>query len=254
MSDNFDLKEQIRDYWSVRAETFDNSFSHQITEGVELDAWKLLYAEMLGSGEKHVLDLGCGTGEVSKVLLASGHRVTGLDFSDTMLAKARAKHADKGKYATFLSGDAENINQPDNTFDAVTCRHLVWTLLEPEKALTDWFRVLKPGGHLVIFDGNFMHRSITDVVLKKLIALLDKQQPQSGQLQQQNIDIRRQLPFAHGLDYAVLKSMVVTTGFREVVRHSFTPIRRAQRRIAGPADWLRSFTTDRFVLHARKPG
>lgn len=251
MSGNFDLKEQIRDYWSTRADTFDDSFSHQITEGVELEAWKALYTRMLGAEEKHVLDLGCGTGEVSKVLFALGHRVTGLDFSDAMLTKARAKHADKGGRATYVSGDAEMTKQPDATFDAVTCRHLVWTLLEPEQALADWFRVLKPDGHLVIFDGNFMHQSLKDTVLRKIIALISPTQP--SPLQDQDIAIREHLPFAKGLGFEDVTAMAERVGFQDISRHSFTPIRQAQRRIASPADWLRSFTTDRFVLHARKP-
>lgn len=251
MSENFDLKEQIRDYWSARADSFDDSFSHQITDGVELDTWKAIYADLLGRDEKHILDLGCGTGEVSKVLLASGHRVTGLDFSDAMLAKARAKHADKGDRSTFLSGDVEMTLQPAAKYDAVTCRHVVWTLLEPQRALEDWFRVLKPGGHLVIFDGNFMQKSLMDQFLNKVIGTISDAKP--AVLQAQNEAIRKRLPFASGLGFDELAKLAGRAGFEAIHRHSYAPIRRAQRRIASPADWLRTFTTDRFVLHARKP-
>ncbi len=253
VSKNFDLKEQIRDYWSARAASFDDSFSHQVSEGVELDAWKALYASMLGQGEKHVLDLGCGTGEVSKILFAAGHRVTGMDFSDEMLSRARAKHADKGARATYLSGDAEATNLPENSFDAVTCRHLVWTLLEPEQALGDWFQLLKPGGHLVIFDGNFAHESWKDKMLRKLIGFIDASPPASETLQAQNETIRAQLPSASGFSYPDLQNIAAKAGFTDIKRLSYNPIRRAQRKIAGRADWLRSFTIDRFVLHGRKP-
>lgn len=256
MSANFDLKEQIRDYWSARAATFDDSFSHQVTEGVELDAWKAMYAGTLGLEEKHILDIGCGTGEVSKILFAAGHRVTGMDFSDAMLAKARVKHADKGGRATYLSGDAEATKLPNDSFDAVTCRHLVWTLLEPEKALVDWYRVLRPGGHLVIFDGNFMHKTLKDKIIRKIINLIEPDSPllckEGEALQNQNTDIRRQLPFAAGFSFSALEKMAGRVGFQNIERLSYTPIRRAQRKIARPNDWLRTFTTDRFVLHARK--
>ncbi|MGR3661793.1 MAG: class I SAM-dependent methyltransferase [Paracoccaceae bacterium] len=251
MNQNFDLKEQIREYWSARADSFDDSFSHQITEGVELDAWKAMYAGMLGPDEKHILDLGCGTGEVSKVLFALGHRVTGLDFSDAMLAKARSKHADKGDRAAFLSGDVEMILQSDAKYDAVTCRHVVWTLLEPQRALEDWFRVLKPGGHLVIFDGNFMQKPLKDRFLNKIIGKISNAKP--AILQTQNMAIRKRLPFADGLGFDDLAKLAGRAGFEAILRHSYSPIRRAQRRIAGPADWLRTFTTNRFVLHAKKP-
>ncbi len=256
MNENFDLKEQIRDYWSARAETFDDSFSHQVSEGVELDAWTGMYTRMLGQGEKHILDIGCGTGEVSKILFAAGHRVTGMDFSDAMLAKARAKHADKGDRATYLSGDAEATNLPDATFDAVTCRHLVWTLLEPEKALADWFRVLRPGGHLVIFDGNFMRKSLKDNLIHKIINLIEPVSPllpkDSEGLQGQNAEIRKHLPFAAGFSFDALENLATSVGFQDVERLSYSSIRQAQRKTAEPSDWLRTFTTDRFVLHARK--
>ncbi len=257
MSSNFDLKEQIRDYWSARAASFDDAFSHQVSEGVELEAWKALYARMLGAGEKHVLDLGCGTGEVSKILFASGHRVTGMDFSDSMLARARTKHADKGARAAYLSGDAEATNLPDEKFDAITCRHLVWTLLEPEQALADWYRVLKPGGHLVVFDGNFVRTSWNDNMLRKIIAFLDSRSSPSAvlpdSLQTQNEAIRAHLPYSDGFSFADLQELATKAGFTDIRRHSYTPIRRAQRKIAGRSDWLRSFTVDRFVLHGRKP-
>ncbi|MBV1896940.1 MAG: class I SAM-dependent methyltransferase [Rhodobacteraceae bacterium] len=251
MSENFDLKEQIREYWSARADDFDDSFSHQITDGVELDAWKTMYAGLLGADEKHILDLGCGTGEISKVLFASGHRVTGLDFSEAMLAKARSKHADKGDRASFLAGDVEMTLQPDAKYDAVTCRHVVWTLLDPQRALEDWFRVLKPGGHLVIFDGNFMQTSFKDRLLNMVIGKISNAKPKL--LQAQDDAIRKRLPFANGLGFGELAKLADQAGYEAIHRHSYLPIRRAQRRIAGPAEWLRTFTTERFVLHATKP-
>lgn len=254
---NFDLKEQIRAYWSARAATFDESFSHQVSDGTELTAWADLYSQMYGEGKKHVLDLGCGTGEVSKIQFALGHRVTGIDFSETMLEIARKKHGDKAARGVFISGDAEDTRQPDASFDALTCRHLIWTLLNPQDALKDWFRVLRPGGHLVIFDGNFMAKSLKDLIIRRLISRFEPQQrigeAQTSEMQQQNEHIRAQLPFASGFKFTDLENMVKNAGFERIERCSYSPIRRAQRRIAGPADWLRSFTTDRFVLHARKP-
>lgn len=258
MSANFDLKEQIRDYWSARAETFDDSFSHQVTRGVELNAWVAFYNRLMGDAEKHVLDLGCGTGEVSKILFAAGHRVTGIDFSDAMLSRAMQKHADKEARGIYLSGDAEATNLPDAQFDAATCRHLVWTLVNPQQALDDWYRVLKPGGHLIIFDGDFFHRSRKDILIRKLIDLIDPSpagyaSSKTVSMQKQNEDIRKHLPYSQGLKFENLKTLVSESGFEHIKRHSYAPIRRAQRRIAGPADWLRTLTGDRFVLHARKP-
>lgn len=174
---NYDLKEKIRDYWSQRSVTFDNSFSHRIEEGVELEAWKQFYASLLGEQAQHILELGSGTGEITKVLRELGHTITGIDFSEAMLERAKAKHSAYRDRVTYHLGDAENTHQPDETFDAVTCRHLMWTLLSPSETLKDWYRVTKPGGHLVIFDGNFMATSPRDRALRKLVQVLEKISP-----------------------------------------------------------------------------
>lgn len=256
MTANYDLKEKIRDYWSKRAETFDQSFSHRIEEGVELEAWKYFYASLLGKDHLSVLELGSGTGEVSKVLRELGHSITGIDFSEAMLERAKTKHAAYKDRVTYFLGDAENTRQPDETFDAVTCRHLMWTLLAPENTLKDWFRVTKPGGHLVIFDGNFVSTNPKDRLLRKLISLLERidtpGENHSAELKAANGEIRSQLYFSGGLSFETLAKLVSEAGYINVTKHSYEPIRHAQRQIAGPANWLRTFVGDRFVLHAQK--
>lgn len=253
---NYDLKEKIRDYWSQRAVTFDNSFSHRIEKGVELEAWKQFYASLLGEQAQHILELGSGTGEITKVLRKLGHTITGIDFSEAMLERAKAKHAAHKDQVTYHLGDAENTLQPDDNFDAVTCRHLMWTLLSPGDTLKDWYRVTKPGGHLIIFDGNFLASSFRDRALRKLVQALEGIYPpgeiQTEELKILNAEIRGQLYFSEGLQFEKLAQLVTDAGYSKVTKHSYEPIRRAQRRIADPRDWLRTFIGDRFVLHAQK--
>ena len=93
---------------------------------------------------------------ISRLLEEVGYSVTGMDWAEPMLARARAKaHAD-GRAARFLSGDAERTMLPDASVDAVVARHLVWTLVDPEAAFAEWRRVLRPGGRLLIVDGDFV--------------------------------------------------------------------------------------------------
>jgi ubiquinone/menaquinone biosynthesis C-methylase UbiE len=68
-----------------------------------------------------------------------------------MLEKARAKAG--GLNVKYDIGDAENPPYAENTYDAVYCRHLLWTLPNPEKALQGWKRVLKDGGRVLVVDG-----------------------------------------------------------------------------------------------------
>lgn len=253
---NYDLKEKIRDYWSQRAATFDHSFSHRIEEGVELEAWKQFYASLLGEHQLNVLELGSGTGEITKVLRELGHTITGVDFSEAMLERAKIKHGAHAEQVRYSLGDAENLHLPDEAFDAITCRHLMWTLLDPANTLKQWFKVTRPGGHLVIFDGDFTSVSPKDRLLKKLISLLERIDPAGEQhspaLKAANSEIRPQLYFSKGLSFETLANLVSAAGYVDVKKHSYEPIRHAQRQIAGRRDWLRTFVGNRFVLHAQK--
>ena len=54
---NFDLKEEIRDYWSNRSRTFDLAFGHRIPAGPEADAWQRAIRDLLGAAPQRVLEL-----------------------------------------------------------------------------------------------------------------------------------------------------------------------------------------------------
>ncbi len=252
---NYDLKEQIRAYWSARAAGFDRSFSHGIEAGYELDAWKEAYASLVPAQNQKVLELGSGTGEITKVLSALGHDITGIDFSEPMQELSKTKHR-KNSRVRYVLGDAENTIQPDDTFDLVTCRHLVWTLLDPVAALADWYRVTKPGGHLVIFDGDFITSRWRDKLLRNLIAQLERIYPSQESLtakqRTEHNEITSRFYFKDGLQFEHLAGLAHDVGYRNITRHSYEPIRRAQRKIAGPTDWLRTFIGDRFIFHAQK--
>jgi SAM-dependent methyltransferase len=100
-----------------------------------------------------VLDLGCGTGSIALLLAEAGHRVTGVDLAPRMIRSARAKLAGAHLPATFLVGDA--AEPPEGAVDVVLTRHLVWTLPDPQAAVTRWVSLLRPGGSLVMVEGRW---------------------------------------------------------------------------------------------------
>lgn len=153
MSANHDLTEGIRDYWSRSSKTFYLAFGHRIAPGEEVEVWARPIRGHLGAPPSRVLELACGAGEVTRLVHDLGHDVIALDFSAYMLAVARAKHAGKPRLR-FLMADAGRTMEPNESYDAILCRHLVWTRVEPKVALADWFRILRPGGRLLIFGGN----------------------------------------------------------------------------------------------------
>jgi ubiquinone/menaquinone biosynthesis C-methylase UbiE len=72
-----------------------------------------------------------------------------------MLAEARRKATERGTTVRFEEGDAEQLRFVSGSFDLAISRHLLWTLPNPEAALDEWIRILRPGGRLVVVDGQF---------------------------------------------------------------------------------------------------
>jgi len=148
------VKQQVAAHWNRRAVHFDADFGHSIGSPEERAAWDRVLALMLPPGGPfEALDIGCGTGFLSLELAARGHRVTGVDFAPAMLALARQKAAARGARIRFAKADAEALPYAAQSFDLALSRHLLWTLPHPESAIDEWLRVLRPGGRLVVVDG-----------------------------------------------------------------------------------------------------
>lgn len=104
-----------------------------------------------------------GTGIITLLLARLGHRCKGLDLSENMLAVARHKAEAAGlDNVTFAVGDAEDTGEAGGSYDVVINRHLVWTLPHPEQAIAEWKRVLKPGGKLIVLEGNWHYNRLPD--------------------------------------------------------------------------------------------
>ncbi len=189
------LKEQIRKRWNEAAEDFDDLPGHGLRTMQEKQTWMSLLQKTLGPKPLKILDVGTGTGVIALLLTEMGHNVTGIDLSEDMLARAREKARKANMPVEFLEGDAENVPFPDKTFEAVINRHVLWTLPNPEKAVSEWIRVLKPGGCLVIIDGDWSHYGLFRKTWRRLanvlILLTEKRNPWSRQ--------HRFLPFENDL-------------------------------------------------------
>lgn len=199
---NRSLKDDIRDYWSVRAETYDQSPGHGLMAAPEAAAWRAVIRRHLGPGEgRRALDLGCGTGAMSLLLREAGFTVTGLDFAEPMLDRARRKVGEAG--IGFIAGDAENTLEPDGRYDAIIARNLLWTLPAPEVALRDWFRILKPGGRVLVIDGDFARESLIERLLPLFDRLFGRMRDShslvTAEQWQEHWRIMAHLPFGAGL-------------------------------------------------------
>ncbi len=102
----------------------------------------------------HVLEIGFGPGKLinKMALITTDGQVEGVDFSETMLAEAiknNEQHISSNK-VKIQKGDCKELNYANNTFDKVCSVNTLYFWNPPEKYLSEIFRVLKPGGHLVL--------------------------------------------------------------------------------------------------------
>ena len=103
-----------------------------------------------------VLDVGCGTGVVSRELasrLPRGH-VVGLDPSPVFLVNARKLSADIANL-NFVEGDCRTLPYCSESFDVIVFHTTLSHVPRPEEAIQEAFRVLRPNGVLAVFDGNY---------------------------------------------------------------------------------------------------
>jgi ubiquinone/menaquinone biosynthesis C-methylase UbiE len=106
-----------------------------------------------GSGSL-VLDAGCGTGQWSVALAREGYRVRGLDISPQMVAAAQDRaheYALSDDAAAFAVGALDETGAPDASFDAIVSRLALDFVPHPGLVLTEFWRVLRPGGRLVLW-------------------------------------------------------------------------------------------------------
>jgi SAM-dependent methyltransferase len=125
--------------WQEVAAVYDDAFASLTKQTLV----PLLDAANVRRGA-HVLDVATGPGYVARAALARGAYAVGVDFSSAMIARARRA----APSVEFEEADATALPFADGSFDAVTMNYGLLHLAEPERALGEAHRVLKPGGRI----------------------------------------------------------------------------------------------------------
>ncbi|HWJ44820.1 MAG TPA: class I SAM-dependent methyltransferase [Gaiellaceae bacterium] len=110
--------------------------------------WRRITAESVVKPGDAVLDACCGTGDLGIAAARAGGHVTGLDFSERMIERARRK----APQIEWMNGDMLALPFADATFDAATVGFGVRNVDDLERALLELRRVLRPGGRLGILE------------------------------------------------------------------------------------------------------
>lgn len=177
------MKEDVEKHWSRDAGSYNKSVQGALRSEDTKGPWKEIFTQVLGTGSLNLLDVGTGPGIVAFLLAELGHHVTGVDFSESMLAKAVRNNEALGLDVDFKKGDAENLPFADGTFDAVVSRYVLWTVSDPNKAIREWKRVLKPGGKAIVIDGNWygnkdtLKRRIWHELSSLLVLITERRNP-----------------------------------------------------------------------------
>lgn len=106
----------------------------------------ILERELPRAPGAHVLDIGCGVGFTVSRLIRRGFRVTGVEPAEGMLRRARAANPS----AEIITGDAERLPFPDDSFDAVIAIEVLRYIHDTSAALRECVRVLRPGGKAIL--------------------------------------------------------------------------------------------------------
>jgi demethylmenaquinone methyltransferase/2-methoxy-6-polyprenyl-1,4-benzoquinol methylase len=178
--------------------------------------WRVQALDAIGVGaQDRLVDLACGTGDLSELARARGARVFGMDFAREMLRGASKRSID----ASFVQADVEALPVDDGAVTAITCGFALRNFVSLEAAFGEMARVLEPGGRLAILEVDRPHFALArlghgiyfDRVVPKLGALLSDKQayaylPQST---------------AYLPEAAELRAMLEKAGFGHLRKRSF---------------------------------
>jgi ubiquinone/menaquinone biosynthesis C-methylase UbiE len=151
-----------------RTDTLDRSMLEALVVRFEARGQHPLFSKMLRDyldtmhvdDAGSVLDLGCGTGLAARTIAhrtGFSGRVTGVDLSPYLIEAAERLAHEEGisEHTAFQTGNARSLNFPDGTFDAVVAHTLLSHVDDPLSVLKEAARILKAGGMVGIFDGDY---------------------------------------------------------------------------------------------------
>jgi phosphatidylethanolamine/phosphatidyl-N-methylethanolamine N-methyltransferase len=154
----------------------------------------IVAAERVGH---RIIEVGVGTG-ISLPQYSPDVSITGIDLSSAMLDKARARVREQGlrQVAELAVGDAEALQYADASFDAVVAQYVVTACPHPERALSEFARICRPGGEIIITTRVGAGRGLRGAIERTLMPLTSR------------LGFRTEFPWSRYEDWAAARSDV----------------------------------------------
>ena len=152
--DNNSVQQQTIEFWDARSRGYGISTKKELD--MDSNVLRNIMRNQMSINRKlKVVDMGTGAGLAAITMARLGHDVTAIDASEKMLEQARqnalAAHVD----INFILADVINPPLLKHSFDMVVAKSVIWNLTDPMAAYSSWIELLKPGGTLVVIDGNW---------------------------------------------------------------------------------------------------
>ena len=153
-------------------------------------------------------------------------------------------------------GDAERTLEQPESYDVLVTRHLVWTLVDPKAAFREWHSLLKPGGRLLVVDGDF----VSDTLVKRVIRVIEKLVPglsgaphAPNAMRETHERILERVYFSKGARAEAVMALLREAGFAEVaIDRDLNAIHRQQARNLPLLKGLERATQHRYAVVAVK--
>ena len=152
--DNLSAQQQTIEYWDARSKGYGISTRKELEQDNNV-LRNIMRHRMNLNRKLKVVDMGTGAGGSAITMARLGHDVTSIDASEKMLEEAR-KNAILAKVdINFILGDVTAPPLLKHNYDLVVAKSVVWNLIDPTAAYAAWIDLLKPGGAIIIIDGNW---------------------------------------------------------------------------------------------------
>ena len=188
------MRDKNEQFWGDHAAIYDTEIDRVIGRGSR----EAIYDRLRGlRGLGNVVEFGCGPGYFTRAIAKNATFVTAVDISQEMLDRANANLAGVENVA-FKKENVERTTFPPDTFDTVFTANVVQVLEHPERALREAYRVLKPGGRLILLYYTFQDLGLFDR-FKMLVRFMSR---------------FHGMPFRHMISEEEIRMMVQDAGFK----------------------------------------